>query len=150
MTVTSRMDLAITNLAALLSAREGLSEVTVVEEPVKRDELGKEYIIVAVEVELTQEPAALGAQARDERFTIRGVIEVFTPGATREDIRAGRQRCLAIKAEIEDEIRGPSGTTLDGAVKWCQWSGARYNPMATDQDRVASMSFDIDCFARLN
>lgn len=153
----SAADTAIVNFAALLRLRAGLSGVTVFEEPQKPALLGDEWIVVAMRVEAEQDEQQIGALTLEETFTLYGALGTSYAGAGETDARTLRQRAYAILSEVKTLLRTASpsdvtasGLRLGGAVQWARLARYEYEPSATPDLRIAQITFDVTCRARLS
>ena len=103
-------------LAAVLSARAGLSGVNVYTCPVAPENLGKEAIELGEEVSVEKEPASMSSRDLTETYTVSGSILVYSPIASTINVaaKACRDRALAILEEVSDELADDQ--TVDGTV----------------------------------
>ncbi len=143
---TSQASAAIIHLTSLLQQRPRLTAITVLEEPATPEELGTEYIIVATEVNLSQDYASLGARSRDEDVTITGVLATKAPGNVAV-AQANRERAWELLAEIEQVVKGDP--SLGGVGYNAHVSRALYRPFVDDTGRVGIVEFDVSFLSRL-
>lgn len=148
-TTTSQIRSVITDLHTLLEARAGLAGVTVFRyapSPKALEGL-REHIILAIRVSGAQEFPMATKYVKYDAFTLHGVIYVEKPGAGDEIADDAHARAEALLAEIEAEIQvDPS---LGRANTEVQLGGYEHTYGADDRGRLHSMTFDLDCRARM-
>lgn len=147
-TTTSTMASVITAAQQALRGRGGLAGVTVASGPRALKDLGMEWIVLAVTVELTQRFAAASSRYKEERYTLRNTLHTEAPGADETLMAAVRDRGVALLAEVEDEVR--TNMTLGVAgVLTVQLSAAELRQGYTDTGWVVEIDFGLDVHARL-
>ena len=153
------MDAVVTSLPNFLDAlvdalrnRSKLANVNVFSCPVEPEQLGREGIEFAEEVQIEQSPAAMGSTEIEESYTVSGSLLVAAPmdkRGTNAVAKSARDRCAVILAEIVAELA--ENDTMDGSVRDVQiasqtWSqGGIPDPPA----RACWVEFSLACVARV-
>lgn len=148
-TTTSQIRSIITDLHALLTARAGLSGVTVFRyapSPKALEGL-REHVVIATRVTGAQEFPAATKALKYDRFTLHGVIYVELPGAGDGVADTAHARAETLLAEIEAEIQ--ADPSIGRANTEVQLSSYEHSYGADDRGRLHSMTFQIDCTARM-
>lgn len=140
-----------TRIAVLKSAivdglrlRAGLSGVQIMSADIAQRD-AKESILLIGEDMIEQEWAAIGRLSRDEMITLTGMIMVKTPGSSETVIRACRDRCIELMAEVEeffwDTANAPA---VGGIVKSAMARPAELHEIAAgDGSRLAILRFEV-------
>jgi hypothetical protein len=134
-------------LKAQLEVRAGLAGVGIYTSP--QNEEVTESIEFGYRINGTQGWAALGQRARNDEYTVTGVIWKAVDGSGEADAKTARDWVYDTFAELEDELR--TGPWVDESLNalgahltradFIQWYG--------DHQRIARMEFDITCKARI-
>jgi len=117
-------------LRAALANRAGLAGVSVFTCPVAPDDLGKQAIEIANEVEIEQHRLSLSATTLDEEYPVPGAIIVYRTAkqgtqAINSAAKLARDRADAIMEEVVDEITTNdtmSGTVRDVTITMQRWT----------------------------
>jgi hypothetical protein len=135
-------------LKAQLEAREGLAGVGIYTSP--QNEEVTESIEFGYRIAGTQGWAALGQRARNDDYTVTGIIWKAVDGAGEADAKTARDWVYDTFGELEEQLRtdpyvNQSVTGNTGA----QITRADFNQWYDDRKRMARMEFDITCKARI-
>jgi hypothetical protein len=153
---TSRIHDAISALVALCQAQTGtgqpLDEVTVFDGP-PGETSAQDMLIIGWEpsgagVTGDQDFAHLGAQSRDENFTIACTAHTW---ATAAEFAAERARAFAVMAAVENTLRpDATGLRLNDTVLWAHLAGGiDLVQHRAEQGLVVDLSFHVACRARI-
>lgn len=148
-TATSQIRSIITDLHTLLEARTGLSGVTVFRyapSPKALEGL-REHIVIATRVSGAQEFPAATKYLKYDNFTLHGVIYVEKPGAGDDVADTAHARAEALLAEIEAQIQ--ADPSIGRANTEVQLGSYEHTYGADNRGRLHSMTFEIDCTARM-
>lgn len=134
-------------LKAQLEAREGLTGVGIYTSP--QNEEVTESIEFGYRIAGTQGWVALGQRARNDEYTVTGVIWKAVDGSGEADAKVARDWVYAAFAELEDELR--TGPWVDESLNalGAQLSRADFSQWYGERQRMARMEFDIQCKARI-
>lgn len=144
-TITSTVPAFLDALKALLSARAGLTGVTVATAPTG-DPIPTESIQFFGLAE-DQEWGAIGHKRRNESYTVQGGIFVIRRGAGEAKAKEVRDRAYAILAELEDAIRVDPG--VSASVRQCELTQAVLDQGGEDNGRWAALQISIGVKAEL-
>jgi hypothetical protein len=125
-----------------LAARSGLSGVTVS----YGVPLGapREFIALT-DINGTQQFAALGALRKDETYTLDVYVSVLREGNQQQQCS---ERCFAIAAEVEDELR--TNVTMSGTVRVAELlSPFQLEEYGSDQARQSILTLGIQATERI-
>ena len=129
-------------LLTALQARTGLSGVTLS----YGVPLGspREFIALA-DLSGSQEFATLGALRKDETYVLDVYVSVLREGNQQQTCT---ERCFAIAAEIEDELR--TNVTMSGTVRVAELQQPfNLEELASDQARQSILSLGIQATERI-
>ena len=145
---TSTIPAVLDELKTALELRAGLVGVTVFSAHMG-DEVTRapEAIVLGLDVPFEQNFASLGAQSRDEEYTIEGVVLTTQPGAGEDAAKAARDRAFYIVAEIEDQLRADA--KLGERALWAGFGTGRFQQGTGDRTRIAAIEFGIKVKARI-
>lgn len=130
-------------LLTALQARTGLSGVTV-SYGAPLPNAPREFIALG-DLEGSQEFAQLGALRKDETYTLEVYVSVLREGNQQQTCT---ERCFALAAEIEDELRG--NVTMSGTVRVAELSAPfTLNEFASDQARQSILTLGIQATERI-
>ena len=148
-TTTSQIRSIVGDLYDLVSARAGLAGVTVFRyAPSPRAIEGlREHIVLATRISGAQEFPMATKQIKYDAFTLHGVIYVEQPGAGDDIADAAHARAETLLAEIEAEIQ--PDPSLGRANTEVQLTNYEHVYGADEDDRLHSLTFEIECMARL-
>lgn len=134
-------------LKAQLEAREGLSKVGIYTSP--QNEEVTQSIEFGYRITGTQGWAALGQRARNDDYTVTGIIWIAQDGAGESAAKEARDRVYALFAELEAELS--AGPWVDESLNalGAQLTRADFSQWYDDRKRMARMEFDITCRARI-
>ena len=104
-TTTSKVREVLVALRDQLRLREGLADVNVFALPVKADDLGREYIVLATEITGEQSYPFTNATTKHETVSITGELSSVIPGAGDEVALDVMDRAMEILGEIEACLR---------------------------------------------
>lgn len=144
-TTTSALPDLLDALQDALASRPGLADVAVLSGPADADDLGKEYVTLALlnpPVALPQRYAGMNVQYKKEDLRIRCECRANQPGKGEDNLRLARRRVFAIFGEVEDELRTNPTLGLP-AVDVAQVEDAEFQQGADDQGRIAVIEFSI-------
>lgn len=150
---SSTIPAAIDGLLSLLTARPGLAGVPVYDGPPMSETSTSRRLIVGFDgsdlsVDGDQEWASSPYQAptsRDERYTIRCLVEAWTGETT---MKAARDSAFLLFAEVEQAVR--SDPTLVGAVLYAGVGGGiTVQQPQTDAGALCTVTFGVVCRARI-
>ena len=129
-------------LLTALTARTGLSGVTIsYGVPLNAP---REFIALG-DISGSQEFAALGALRKDETYTLSVYVSVLREGNQQQTCT---ERCFALAAEIEDELR--TNVTMTGTVRVAELlSPFRLEEYASDQARQSVLTLGIQATERI-
>ena len=129
-------------LQTALAARTGLSGVTV---SYGAPTQGPRESITLGDINGSQEFAALGALRKDETYTLDVFVSVLREGNQAKECT---ERCFAIAAEIEDELR--TNVTMTGTVRVAEvQSPFQLEEYASDQARQSVLTLGIQATERI-
>lgn len=130
-------------LATALRARQALHDVQITYgAPLPAP--AREFLWLA-DVEGEQEPAALGAQRREESYLLTVIANVLREGQNQQ---AATERAFEIVAELEDELRNDG--SLASTVRFAQVAGPfRLEEMSSDTARAAQVTVTVAVRARI-
>lgn len=130
-------------LAAALAARPALHDVQVAYgAPLPAP--AREFLWLA-DVEGEQEPAALGAQRREESYLLTVIANALREG---QDQQAATERAFELVAELEDVLRDDG--SLSQTVRFAQVAGPfRLEEMSSDTARAAQVTVTVAVRARI-
>jgi hypothetical protein len=129
-------------LLTALQARAGLSGVTISYGAALQ---GPREAIVLADISGSQEFAALGALAKDETYNLDVYVSVLREGNQQQ---ACTERCFALAAEIEDELR--TNVTMSGTVRVAEiTSPFQLEEYGSDQARQSILSLGISATQRI-
>jgi hypothetical protein len=129
-------------LQTALTARTGLSGVTV---SYGAPTQGPRESITLGDISGSQEFAALGALRKDEIYTLDVFVSVLREGSQAKQCT---ERCFAIAAEIEDELR--TNVTMSGTVRVAEvQSPFQLEEYASDQARQSVLTLGIQATERI-
>jgi hypothetical protein len=148
-TRTSQVRSIITDLHTRLESRGGLAGVTVFRyapSPKALEGL-REHITLALRIDGVQEFLFASHYIKNDVFTLHGVIYVEMSGAGDDIADATHARAEALLAEIEAELQvtpmiGRDHDTLE-------LTNYEHTYGATADDRLHSLTFEIECTARM-
>jgi hypothetical protein len=150
-TATSRLGELIDAMAATLEARSGLAGVNILTGPASDEELGIEYIALAIgEIQLPKRFAAAGNRLALETLTIPCELQARAEGAGNPARKVARDRALALYAEVEDAHRtavaAPGGSVTFGVpeVAAVRLSSARMGQGYVDNERTVVIGFEFE------
>jgi hypothetical protein len=108
--------------------------------------IGQDLIYVG-DIVSEEVPAALGAQRRDENYTITVLISVMRPFSADPQVVA--ERAFALYEELEDMLR--DNPELEGVVWMAEVGGWTHAGAANNEAgwREASIATSVDCQARI-
>lgn len=134
-------------LKAQLEARLALADVGIYTSP--QNEEVTQSIEFGYRVNGTQGWAALGQRARNDDYTITGIIWIAKDGAGEAVAKEARDRVYALFAELEAQLRtAPWGNnTLSGLG--AQLRRADFTQFYGDGQRLARLEFDIEVKTRI-
>lgn len=129
-------------LLTALQARTGLAGVTIsYGAPLQAP---REFIALG-DISGDQEFAALGALRKDETYTLTVYCSVLREGNMQQ---ACTERCFALAAEIETELR--SNVTMSGTVRVAELrSPFQLDEFASDQARQSILTLGIEATERI-
>jgi hypothetical protein len=153
--VTSRIPAAIDGLVALCRGLPALATVAIHDGPPGSNLTDQLMLFIGdtpedlVSVRGSQNWAALGARAKDERFTI-----VCTAAARSGDtnMKVERDRAFSIVAAVEIAVRDlvTGDISLGGAVSWCGLDeDISLAQLQTPDGALAKVGFGVTCRARI-
>ena len=137
-----------TNLKTQIIARlttDGISGVSVFAYP-PGDEAPQTDLIYLEDDDPTQTNLVFGG-SREETINLEGVVWVMKPGAGDTVAGAAEQRCLAIAASIENELR--DDPTVNSAVFNAEYENGRGTPGVNPDGRTHLKRFTITAEAHL-
>ena len=129
-------------LLTALQARSGLSGVTLsYGAPLQ----GPREFIALADLSGSQEFAALGALRKDETYVLDVYVSVLREGNQQQTCT---ERCCALAAEIEDELR--TNVTMSGTVRVAELlSPFQLEEFAGDQARQSILTLGIQATERI-
>ncbi len=129
-------------LLTALQARTGLSGVTLsYGAPLQ----GPREFIALGDISGSQEFAALGALRKDETYTLDVYVSVLREGNQQQTCT---ERCFALAAEIEDELR--TNVTMTNTVRVAELlSPFQLEEFASDQARQSILTLGIQATERI-
>lgn len=129
-------------LLTALQARTGLSGVTLsYGAPLQ----GPREFIALGDISGSQEFAALGAERKDETYILDVYVSVLREGNQQKTCT---ERCFALAAEIEDELR--TNVTMTGTVRVAELlSPFQLEEFASDQARQSILTLGIQATERI-
>lgn len=150
MATTSQVRSVINDLYDLLVVREGLEGVPVFRYAASpRDiESASEYLVIATRVTTAQDNPLLTARIKDENFTLYGAIYVEKPGAGDAVADATQERAEELLAEIQAELF--TDISLGRTETTVKLTDTEHVYGASEDDRLHSLTFQIECWTRLN
>jgi hypothetical protein len=129
-------------LQTALTARTGLSGVTI---SYGAPTQGPRESITLGDISGSQEFAALGALRKDETYVLDVYCSVLREGNQQQTCT---ERCFAIAAEIEDELR--TNVTMTGTVRVAEvQSPFQLEEYASDQARQSVLTLGIQATERI-
>ena len=129
-------------LFTALGARAGLSDVTV---SYGAPTGGPREFIALSDVKGSQVFAALGALRKDETYTLDVYCSVLREGNQQQQCS---ERCFALAAEIEDELR--TNPTMTGTVRVAQLSSPfNLEEFASDKARQSILALGVEATERI-
>lgn len=147
---TWTMPAYMTALRDNLRARPGMENVTVASAPISPDDWenagpdGAIEIFVFIDVRSEEASAALGDRRREEEYVIEGVCEVNYPGMGEDSAVTARDRCAALIAELESEIRStPDAGLGPSVVRFSEITELNLRQRIREGYRRAIIEFDI-------
>lgn len=133
-------------LIALLQARPGLSGVLVTW-AIPHGTLEAEWICVG-NVIGEDASAAIGQQARDERYTVACTVSVLR--SMLEPAQATAERAFVLAGEIQSALRPLASTPLGvGQLVWALVTKTDLEEFADGKNREARVTVNVSCFARI-
>lgn len=132
-------------LYTALSARPALAGVLISRGADTTDLMTPELIMLGDITPSTQAAAALGRQRREEDYTLAIEVSVLAHHADDPDTPA--ERCEALVAEIEDELR--TNIDLGGVVRTAQVTGVGLREGSDGQTRWAEMPVSVSFRQRI-
>lgn len=145
-------ELYLTALRDNLKLRPGLNGVQIHGAPIGANDRINEAIAF-IDINTTEDAAALGNNSREEDYVIEGVIEVNQAGSGDDIADEARARAVEILAEIEQEVREKpdAGVNQPGqqVVRFSGVSRKNLRQRTRDEYRVAIIEVDIRVQTRI-
>lgn len=133
-------------LKAQLEARSGLAGVGIFTSP--QNEEVTESIEFGYRITGTQGWAALGQRARNDDYTVTGIIWIAKDGAGEATAKEARDRVYELFGELEEQLRTDPWANQSVTVQ-AHLTRADFSQWYGDHQRIARMEFDITCKARI-
>lgn len=146
-TTTSSVLRVLVALRDQLALRAGLAGVAVSALPVRVEDLGREWIVVATEVPGEQTFPFTSGMTKHETFQLNGVLGAVRPGAGDETGLEVMAIALEILGEVEACLR--EDPRIDGTALVSELAEFRHQPGVTDLGRIHQIEFTISVQARL-
>lgn len=146
-TTTSKAQSVLVALRDQLRLRSGLVDTALFALPVKAEDLGREYVVLATAINAEQEYPFTRTTTKHETFGLVGVLGVTRPGAGEAVALATMERASEILGEIEACVREDpqiSGTAFVAAL--VEFS---HTPGVNDIGRYHEIAFTIQVQTRL-
>lgn len=144
---TSTIPTTIDNLLGYLQDASDLTGVQIIDGPDSRDVDREAVFVTTDDTDSEQSWASIGAQSREEDYSLRVVVHVKNPGAT---MKEARDRSFAIFGVVETVVRAHKDLGLPAVrVPRAQTTGPRLDQWGDDEGFGAQIISGIRVQARI-
>lgn len=148
-TVVSAVAQAQVSIREALRSRPGLDGVYIGSAWSGAEQLGRNWIVIGMEIDGRQLYPAASIRYKEDRFAIHCLCETYEPGSSDDAIDSALDRVISWYGEVQDYLRTTPTLDIGAKVLLAELGAYSIDQGYNSEGRAVQMRFDIDVHTRL-